>query len=197
MKKENSKFIVFEGIDGCGKSTQSKLTANYLKSRCILTREPSDLETGKRIRAALEGDKLSEEKWAELFSQDRQEHLVEEIIPALEQGKIVICDRYYHSTMAYQLKEVEWLTYASRFLQPDLVLIFDLPVEVALQRLEKRYTGREGHKVFEKRGFLEKVREKFLLMPRYLNENIVIIDSSLPEQDIFRNVKKEVRRLLG
>lgn len=194
--KQKSAFIVFEGIDGCGKSTQSKLTANYLKSRCILTREPSDLETGKRIRIALERDKLSEEEWAELFSQDRQEHLAKEVIPALEQGKIVIGDRYYHSTMAYQLKEGEWLTYASRFLKPDLVLIFDLPVQVALQRLEKRYAGKEGHKVFEKRGFLMRVREKFLLMPKYLNENIVIIDSSRTEQVIFGDVKKEVRRLV-
>ncbi len=194
---EKGRFIVFEGIDGCGKSTQARLAAEWLKTRCFLTREPSDLETGKIIREALKRENLSEEQWAGLFSRDRQEHLAKEVIPALEQGRIVVCDRYYHSTMAYQLKKEEWADYAGGFLKPDLAMIFDLPVESALKRLEERYAGKEKYKVFEKRDFLENVREKFLLMPKYLNERIVIIGALRAESEIFQDVKKGVERLLS
>lgn len=196
-------FIVFDGIDGDGKSTQVQLLKEYLERKgfeVFTTSEPSESEYGKKIENILkrrEAAKISREKWIELFTLDRKEH-IHEIMGALKEGKIVISDRYYYSTLAYQLNEEEWQAYASKFLlKPNIVFIIDVPAEIAMQRLKERYK-KEGEKkaYFEKLKILKEVRKKFLLIPNYLNDNIKIIDGNRPIKTIFEDIKKEIDSLI-
>jgi len=195
------RFIVFEGIDGCGKSIQAKLLATYLKrkgKKVLLTKEPSDYKYGKKIRLlgrAKGAGKITKQEWFKLYTLDRKEHLKKDILPALKKGKIVISDRYYHSTCAYQLEKSEWQNYTKQFLTPNITFIFDLPVKTALKRIEKDIGKKNKHRggkfVFEKRLFLEGVRKKYLIMPGYLkNEDIKVINSTKPAKNIFKKIKK-------
>ncbi|MEM4152572.1 MAG: dTMP kinase [Candidatus Pacearchaeota archaeon] len=195
-------FIVFDGIDGNGKTTQVQLLKEYLEKKgfeIFLTSEPSKGEYGQKIENILrrkEAAHLSREKWLELFTLDRKEN-VHEIIGALKEGKIVICDRYYYSTLAYQLPEETWQSYASKFLKPNIAFIIDVPAEIALKRLEEKYkiTG-EKKAFFEKLRILKEVRKKFLLLPNYLNDNIKIIEGNRTVKAIFEDIKKEIDLLL-
>ena len=204
------KFIVFEGIDGCGKSIQAKLLATYLKrkgKKVFLTKEPSGYKYGKKIRLlgrAKRASKITKQEWFRLYTLDRKEHLKKDILPALKKGKIVLSDRYYHSTCAYQLHKSEWQSYTKQFLTPSITFIFDLPVKTALERIEKDIGGKEkkgkrrkGKFVFEKRLFLEGVRKKYLAMPYYLkNENIKMINGTKPVKEIFKEVKEYLKNIL-
>jgi len=201
------KFIVFDGSDGCGKSTQAKLLAAYLKrkgKKVLLTREPSDYKYGKKIMILgrkKDANRISRQQWLRLYTLDRKEHIKKDILPALKKGKIVISDRYYHSTCAYQLSKGKWKSYAKQFLTPSITFIFDLPVNVALKRIEKDLGDKGGHRngkfVFEKKLFLEGVRKKYLAMPRYFKEdNIKIINSNRPIKETFKEVKKHLSSVL-
>jgi len=195
-------FIVFDGIDGNGKTTQANLLKEYLERKgfeIFLTSEPSKSEYGRKIENILrrrEAAQLSKEKWLELFTLDRKEN-VREIIGALKEGKTVICDRYYYSTLAYQLSEEQWQNYTAKFLKPDIAFILDVPAEVAIERIKKKYkeTG-EKKSFFEKLKILKEARKKFLLLPNYLNDNIKIIDSNRPIKVVFEDIKKEIDLLL-
>ena len=206
------KFIVFEGIDGCGKSTQAKLLAAYLKrkgKKVLLTKEPSDHKWGKKIRIwgrKKGAGKITKQEWFRLYTLDRKEHLKKDILPALKKGKIVISDRYYHSTCAYQLnrEESKWRSYTRQFLTPNITFIFDVPVRIGLKRIEKdlgskRKKGvqRKGKFVFEKKLFLEGVRKNYLAILNYLkNENIKVINGTKPVKKIFKEVKEYLKNIL-
>lgn len=195
-------FIVFDGIDGNGKSTQAQLLKEYLERKgyeLFMTSEPSKGEHGQKIENILrrrEAASLTKEKWLELFTLDRKDN-VHEIIGALREGKIVICDRYYYSTLAYQLQEEDWQSYSSKFLKPNITFILDVPAEVALERIKEKYkiTG-EKKGFFEKIKILKEVRKKFLLLPNYLNDNIKIIDGTRTIKTVFEDIKKEIDILL-
>lgn len=195
-------FIVFDGIDGNGKSTQVELLKEYLERKgfdVFMTSEPSKGEYGKKIENILrrrEAAQLSKEKWLELFTLDRKEN-VHEIVGALKEGKIVICDRYYYSTLTYQLHEEEWQAYASKFLKPNITFILDVKAEIALERLKEKYkiTG-EKKAFFEKLRTLKEVRKKFLLLPTYLSDNIKIIDGTRSVRTVFEDIKKEIEIIL-
>lgn len=195
-------FIVFDGIDGNGKSTQAQLLKEYLEKKgyeIFLTSEPSKGEHGQKIENILrrrEAAQFTKEKWLELFTLDRKDN-VHEIIGALREGKIVICDRYYYSTLAYQLQEEEWQSYASKFLKPNITFILDVPAETAMERLKEKYkiTG-EKKSFFEKLKILKEVRKKFLLLPNYLNDNIKIIDGNRTIKTIAEDIKKDIDVLL-
>ncbi|MEM4641384.1 MAG: dTMP kinase [Candidatus Pacearchaeota archaeon] len=196
-------FIVFDGIDGNGKTTQAMLLKEYLEKKgfkVLYTSEPTESEYGKKIENLLRkkfASKVSKEKWIELFTNDRKEN-EKRIKAALDSGQIVICDRYVYSTLAYQLEEQEWQSYASSFLKPDIAFILDLPVETALKRIKERCKKDKKKKAyFEKAQLLRKVRKKFLKLPIFLNHNIKIIDSTRTIEEIFRDIKEEVERLLG
>lgn len=195
-------FIVFDGIDGNGKSTQAQLLKEYLEKKSyevFMTSEPSKSEHGQKIENILrkrEASQVPKEKWLELFTLDRKEN-VREIIGALKEGKMVICDRYYYSALAYQLQEQEWQNYASKFLKPDITFILDVPAEVALKRIEEKYKiTKERKAYFEKLRILKEVRKKFLLLPNYLNDNIKIIEGARTIITIFEDIKKEIDLLL-
>jgi dTMP kinase len=204
-KKQGKKglFLVIEGIDGSGKSAQAKMIAQWLEEKgysILLTREPSSSIHGQKVKvlARAKENLLNTKEWINLFTLDRQEHLANEIMPALEEGRIVICERYYYATLAYQLDNSnEWRDYAKGFLQPDLVIFLDLPTSTAFNRIADRYS-KEGKEqtVFEKQDIMEKTRQKFLLINRHINDNIKIIDGSGTKDEIFDKIKKEVMNVL-
>lgn len=160
-------FIVVEGIDGTGKSTQSKRLAEWFRSRgreVVLSREPTDGPWGKKLRESATTGRLSAEEELECFLNDRREHVEMSIKPALAEGKVVILDRYYFSTMAYQgargFDPAEIRRRNEVFApQPDLLLILDLSVESAHGRIGAR--GDTANE-FEQRDTLSRCREIFL-----------------------------------
>ncbi|MCW1885770.1 dTMP kinase [Luteolibacter flavescens] len=160
-------FIVLEGIDGTGKSTQTKQLAEWLRAQgreVIASREPTDGPWGAKIRATAATGRLSAEEELEYFLKDRREHVETLIAPALAEGKVVILDRYYFSTMAYQgsrgVDPAEIRRQNEAFAPvPDLLFILDLDVETALTRIGSR--GDTANE-FEKHDSLAKCREIFL-----------------------------------
>lgn len=167
-------LIAIEGTDGAGKSTQAKRLRDYFLRQGILTRylrEPTDGKYGREIRRlAREGRRqVTPEQELELFIQDRIEDCEKNIRPALKNHELVLIDRYYFSTVAYQgalgLEPEEiWKRNETIAVIPDLVLILDMPVEKGLRRI----THQRGdvHDDFEKTDFLEKVRDIFQEMNR-------------------------------
>ena len=139
-------LIVFEGIDGTGKSTQLKLLAEALEqsgTEVVSSREPTDGPFGKKLRASMLEGRLSREEELALFHDDRRDHIEHLILPALEAGKTIILDRYYFSTMAYQgargFDPQEIRHQNEEFAPiPDHVILLELPVEDALQRIGVR-----------------------------------------------------------
>ena len=146
-------FIVFEGIEASGKSTQIQLLAEHLQKTdndFILIREPGGTDIGERIRAILKDtsylNKMTPETELLLMNAARAQLIREIISPALEQGKIVICDRYYYSSLAYQgygrgiyISSLEQIiNYSIGNLQPDIVFFMDIPLKISRQRIIKR-----------------------------------------------------------
>ncbi|MEN9535623.1 MAG: hypothetical protein RIR37_896 [Verrucomicrobiota bacterium] len=160
-------FIVIEGIDGTGKSTQSKRLAEWFRAQgreVVLSREPTDGPWGKKLRESATTGRLSPDEELECFLNDRREHVETKIKPALAEGKVVILDRYYFSTMAYQgargFDPVQIRQRNEEFApKPDLLLILDLSVESAHKRI-----GSRGDTVneFEQLETLTRCREIFL-----------------------------------
>lgn len=163
----NGRLIVFEGIDGTGKSTQIKLLGSYLQKRghdVLITREPTDGTYGRRIRA-LFTDRLrvSREEELELFLADRREHVERELLPALAAGRIILCDRYFLSTVAYQgangLPPSAVLEMNNFAPDPDIALILEVSVATSLHRIT---TGRnEQLNDFEQADSLQRVKRIF------------------------------------
>lgn len=161
MRYCNALFIVFEGIDGSGKSTQARLLADRFKKEgtdVVLTVEPSDGPIGRFIRALASRPEPEEE--SRLFTQDRRHHVEHVIKPALVEGKVVICDRYIYSSMAYQgARGLDpdriFARNVSFAVLPDVVFLLEIPVEKALERIS---AGRSGkYSLFERRKDLEVV----------------------------------------
>jgi len=162
------RLISFEGIDGTGKSTQIVLLANQLEKRgftVIVSREPTDGVYGKKIRELYnDRSSVTKEEELELFLKDRQEHVENLIIPSLQQGKLVLTDRYYLSTAAYQgaagMNVEEILTRNEAFAPPpDLAIIIEMPPEESVRRIEQ-YRN-ESLNDFEKESYLHKVAQLF------------------------------------
>ena len=157
-RPEGARFIVFEGIDGCGKSTAAKSLYGYLKEErlpVILTKEPSmESEAGRKIRRILKGEiAVSVEERQQLFTDDRKEHVARVIVPALAEGKIVISDRYFFSTFALGAAtgaDLEWLiSINTKFIMPDLCFLVAVSPEVGLGRVCARGEGMELHDKFD------------------------------------------------
>lgn len=196
----NGRFIVFEGIDGTGKSTQLQLLAEELIKRnvqVVTTREPTQGPYGMKIRE-LYRDRTgcSPEEELGLFIADRRMHVEKILQPALQEGKVVLCDRYFLSTAAYQgangLQVSEILAQNSFAPDPDLALLFEAPISLGIERI----TGSRGDILndFEKAESLAKVAEIF----RTLNlPYIRRIDASQTIETVRKNILNLVLPLLA
>jgi dTMP kinase len=191
-------FIVFEGVDGSGKSTQIELLSMKLRDQGIdhvIEREPSDGTIGRFIRNYAEaGDRyLQPESEALLFTADRFEHS-RRIEQTLEQGITVVCDRYYHSTLAYQGAagvDVAWLRDLQKFaLKPDLVLLLDVDPGRSLMRVSGRTLT-----VFENRDYLSRVRDLYLGFAR--EGEMQLVDTGRPVDEVEAEVENLVEDLMG
>lgn len=194
------KFIVFEGIDGSGKTTQAKLLYKFLRNKgrkVFLTKEPTDGKIGKLLREHYLKKVDHPLVDTFLFFADRAEH-IEKIKEALSK-KIVISDRYYHSTVAYQSTQGVDVKFLKRlcglFPKPSITFIIDCPAELAVQRISK---SKKIKMKFEKLMFLKKLRRKYLQLPKiFKDERIVVIDGKKNKKEVFENilsiVEKELR----
>lgn len=162
-------FIVLEGIDGTGKSTQTRLLADWFREQgreVVASREPTDGPWGAKLRATAATGRLAPEEELDLLLRDRRDHVEQLIAPALAAGKVVILDRYYFSTMAYQgsrgLDPAAIRRANEAFApRPDLLFILDLDVDTALARIGGR--GDTANE-FEKHESLAKCREVFMTL---------------------------------
>ena len=199
-----SLFIVLDGLDGSGKGEMVKRLEKYLLDkglRVLVTMEPTDAEYGKQVKEILKNEKdpkANAEECLQLFVKDRAEHLQKEIEPFLKQNNsVVICDRYYYSTIAFQHTQgidlAKLIIENAMFRTPDVTFILDLPADVALERVEKRGENKEK---FEQLGFMEELRNNFLKLKEELDDNMKIIDSSKSKDGVFEQIKEEVDKLI-
>ena len=194
-------LIVFEGLDGSGKSTQAKALHTHLRAAgydAIFSFEPTDGPHGRALRALWKrGERHDPEAELDLFRRDRTEHVQSLILPGLRGGTVVILDRYYYSSAAYQgvrggRSPEEIHDEMTRFAPtPDLTLVCDIPIETALERI----TGgrRELPNVLEARENLERVKAVFDRMPY---PEICHIDATGTQEEVFRLVLEQISPLL-
>ena len=199
-------FITFEGVEGSGKGTQIRLAREYLEAEgfeVLVTREPGGTELGERLRELLLDPKtgtVEPRTEALLFAASRSQHVATVIRPALEEGEIVLCDRYVDSSLAYQgvargLGEQDVLTlnvWATQGLFPDLVVLFHLEPEVGLERSE------DDPDRIEQEGaeFHAKVADAFLKIAEEHPERFVIVDADKPPDVVHEEVRESLSRIL-
>ena len=207
MKKKGF-FITFEGIDGSGKSTQMRKLAKFLEDNgfdIIITREPGGSVGGEEIRnLVLQGavDRWSAETEILLFTAARRDHLERIILPALQGGKIVICDRFTDSTRMYQgmrgpkLRDlVDKLTKEVINCDPDLTIIIDIDPEISLERAKSRNTAEERFEDFG--GDLQKkMRRGFLDLSREFSSRMEVVNGQQSVDELAKEIASLVRARL-
>ena len=202
------KFIVFEGIDGSGTTTQAELLKEYLLSigiHTVTTTEPSSGPIGNLIREGfkkrvlfVEDEKLFDEQMAYLFAADRHDHLYNEvdgIFPLNKRGVTTVSTRYFFSSLAYHVNSIDEYNFVKKlnekFPLPDLTIYIDIPIDISLQRIALR-----AHQdTYENREKLTKVKENYKRVFEEYNENLLIIDGSKSIQEIHSIIKKHVKEL--
>ena len=197
-------FITFEGADGCGKTTQLTLLDEYFNKagrKTLITREPGAGILGAKIREILlnyDGE-VSPNCESFLFLADRAQHVEGMIKPALEEGTIVLCDRYTDSTLAYQgygreldMERIKYLNnLATSGLKPDLTIVFDVDIETSLSRVGKSKDRMESAGV----DFFNRVRRGYLEIAKQEPDRVKIIDSSDTIENVHRKVIELVENL--
>ena len=201
-------FITFEGIEGSGKSTQVKLLVDYLTKHqlpYLTTREPGGTVISEAIRSILLNPEYAEMKPETellLYCASRAQHTGELILPALAEGKIVICDRYYDSTYAYQgaareLDEqlIDTLTrFATYGRIPDITFLLDLPVEIGLTRIKQRQLDRLE---LETADFHRKVRQQFLHIANKCSDRYIVLDALEEPETIHGKIVSLLKPMIG
>ena len=193
MTQHNGKFITFEGIDGAGKSTHIALVSEYIKSRGIAlvsSREPGGTPLGEKLRELVLHEKMHLETEALLMFASRREHIAQVIAPALADGAWVISDRFTDASFAYQgggrgmdLAKLEALEqWVHPHLQPDLTLLFDVPLDVARARLDATRSLDKFEQ--EKADFFGATRNEYLRRATQFPERFRVIDSTQSIADI-------------
>lgn len=187
-------LIVFEGIDGSGKSTQAELLREKLRDRgfdVVSFQEPSNSKWGREIKEkALYPDSLSPEEELDLFLRDRKEDVQKNLRPALEEKKLVILDRYYYSTISYQGArgiDPEMIKRMNEEFAPeaDLVFVLDIDARTGLERIEDR----KKERLFEQEDYLIRVRELFR---RFKGKEFIHFDARRSEEEISREIERIV-----
>ena len=187
------KFITFEGVDGAGKSTHLAWFADTLRQRghdVLVTREPGGTPLGERLREILLGQPMHAETEALLMFAARLEHIEQVIKPGLQRGTWVVSDRFSDASFAYQgggrgvaLAKLEQLErWVQEDLQPDLTLLFDIPVEVARQRLANNASLDRFEQ--EKSDFFERVRQAYLARSRKYPQRFAIINAARTPEEV-------------
>ena len=204
-------LIAFEGGDGAGKSTQARMLAEWLRDdqghQVVLTREPGATPVGVRLRELLLGrdQKLDPRTEALLFAADRADHVASMVRPAMERGAIVVTDRYIDSSIAYQgagrelgADDIAFLSrWATDSLVPDLTVLLDIPSEFS--RVRRAFDpARQGEDRLEAlpEEFHEKVRARFLELARAEPQRYLVVDATLPREEIQEQIRRRVRDLV-
>ena len=196
------RFIVFEGGEACGKSTQALLLSRAIEGE--LTREPGGTPFAEEIRALLlseRTERIDPRTELLLMTAARAQHVAERIAPALQAGRHVVCDRFTGSTLAYQgygrglpLDDVELASrVATAGVEPDIVILLDLPLELARARMATSADRIES----EGEAFHERVRAGFLELAAKDEARWVVIDGSPPADEVFARVRSAVSSRLG
>lgn len=203
-------FIVFEGGEGSGKSTILEMIYNWMIENnidCIKTREPGGIKIAEQIRSVIldkDNTEMDGRCEALLYAAARRQHLVERVIPALESGKVVLCDRFLDSSLAYQgharglgideIYEINKFAIDGYF--PDLSLFFDLNPKVGLERINRNKDREVNRLDLEKMDFHNKVREGYNILLQRGNNNMIKIDASKSIDEVFESVKESIELYL-
>lgn len=202
------RFIVFEGIDGAGKTTQAKILAKRLEDmgkRVYMTAEPTTLPSGKALREVLSGSVVkSDAEIAAMFVLDRIAHNVDiesGIEKMISEGTVIICDRYYYSSLAYQGSAVdyEWVKSMNvscpDIRHPDICVFLDLTPEESMKRISR---GRETTEIYENTDTLRRVRESFMRVIEDVGgqDRIAVVDASSDIEQIAERIFEAVSKIL-
>ena len=203
----NGLFITFEGIDGSGKSTQMDLCAKALKKdgfEVVITRNPGGMKFGEQLRDILlhYPEPLNPLSEMLLFMADRAQHMSEIILPALQEGKIILCDRHIDSTTAYQgygrglslslIHQVNKSVCQGRL--PDVTMLFDGDAKLLAQRVNKR--GEADRLESEKQAFHQRVRQGYLVLSRQEPQRFYVFDAMKPPQELHDMVMRRLSSML-
>lgn len=201
-------FLTLEGVDGCGKSTQLCFLTEYLKQKgldVLLTREPGGCAISEQVREILlspENKAMSAETEMLLYAAARAQHIAEKILPALEAGKVVLCDRYLDSSIAYQgygrelgearVRQINW--YAIERCMPDATFLFLLEVDRSFERIRQ---GRESKDRLEQesRGFFDRVDFGFHALAQK-EKRIRVIDAARSVEQVWAELREKVDEVL-
>ena len=205
MECKKGLFISFEGIDGCGKTTQIELLNNYLKEKnyeTIVTLEPGGCEIGKNLRQILLFHKGFVSDVAEMFLYlaDRAQHFEEIITKNINEGKIVLCDRCIDSTVAYQgygrngdIEQINLLNHiATKGRKPDLTIVFDIDIETAQKRVGLTKDRMEK----ENLEFHQRVRQGYLELAKKHPTRIKVINANQKIEEVFSDLEKIIKEIL-
>jgi len=199
-------FITFEGGEGAGKSTAIKRIVEKLTSEgyeIVLTREPGGTPIAEEIRNVILDKKntaMDPRTEALLYAASRRQHLVEKVIPALKEGKLVLCDRFLDSSLAYQggargigIDTVYNMNlFATEGMLPDLTILFDIKPEEGLARIAANSQREVNRLDVEKLAFHNKVRDSFHELAKKFPERFVIVDASKGPDEVFEDAYKAI-----
>lgn len=206
IANQKGRLITFEGIDGCGKSTHIELAHTHLSKlgyKVSVLREPGSTEIAETIRSILLDRKSSMTPITELllYEAARADMVQKQIEPLLKRGNIVLCDRFFDSTTAYQgygrqldirmVKSLHMVAVGKR--KPDLTLLFDVDIATAFSRLGRDLDRLES----QSRSFFRRVRSGFLEIARKEKKRVKVVDATLPIDRVFEIVRHHLMRLLS
>lgn len=200
-------FISVEGVEGCGKTTILKMIYDKLLEEnyeILLLREPGGVKISEKIRNIIldkENTNLDNKAEALLFAASRRQLVIEKILPALKENKIILCDRYVDSSLAYQgggkglgVENILNINmFATDNVLPDMTILFDIEPELGLKRIETNSAREVNRLDLEKIEFYKKVRETFLDLAKKYSDRYVIIDASLPLNEVFETTYKIIK----
>jgi len=215
MTKPNNKqkgmLISFEGSEGSGKTTQVSRMATFCEDAgydTIVTREPGGTEIGEEVRHLLmhasAGSKMHPETELLLFAASRAQLVREVILPGLQEGKIILCDRFLDSTTVYQgvgrqisMEPVHIInTFAVGNIMPDITIVVDVPAEIGLERIRHRVTDLPDRMEQENIEFYRKVREGYLLLAQAMPERFIVVDGIKPRGKLADELWEKLKEYL-